>query len=483
MKFHFMTETKINALCIRLKQFLILIIAVSNSMHTDAQNLYSLGSTYPSADTRGVQKNLFFENPDKKESFKGQTPNVSFDLGTKTETKEITQNNWKNRNNSLYGDYPILISSRSNPKDNIFSAAQLLNDCAISQGAIGKTLYMNSIGKKNEKVYLKQFAEYKIGYGTTTKIWKPNKTNIIIGSVFALLGSAVILKQPFPDFTSEDAKVGPQILYIFAGSCAVVGLGFTIGGTAHTVTINQPKVDRNIVSDQLKLPITEENTRIKASLTQLFNQRHIKVKDKAIHVKGYPKQVIVSDDRIEFQINNTKSIFYYNNLYFNDLTSDNDLQKLLFIGDYEFKLDRNKNYRSLSDLSNMFTYIRNQIYKQAKGHVYSDQLEVFKPVATKYRALNVKPVVSEEQRKFIVQANTFLEEKNYDNAITSYYKAIDVDQTSYPRAYFNLALTYSMVNKYEDAIMNMNKYLLLVPNASDAREAQDKIYEWELKIK
>jgi hypothetical protein len=29
----------------------------------------------------------------------------------------------------------------------------------------------------------------------------------------------------------------------------------------------------------------------------------------------------------------------------------------------------------------------------------------------------------------------------------------------------------------------MKKYLMLVPDAADAREAQDKIYEWEAFIK
>jgi hypothetical protein len=40
-------------------------------------------------------------------------------------------------------------------------------------------------------------------------------------------------------------------------------------------------------------------------------------------------------------------------------------------------------------------------------------------------------------------------------------------------------LLSAQVKQYDDAIYHMKKYLLLVPDASDARGAQDKIYEWE----
>ena len=48
--------------------------------------------------------------------------------------------------------------------------------------------------------------------------------------------------------------------------------------------------------------------------------------------------------------------------------------------------------------------------------------------------------------------------------------------------YFNLALLSAHTGNYLYAIINMKKNLLLVPEAKDARAAQDKIYEWELKM-
>jgi tetratricopeptide (TPR) repeat protein len=110
------------------------------------------------------------------------------------------------------------------------------------------------------------------------------------------------------------------------------------------------------------------------------------------------------------------------------------------------------------------------------------QLAQFETTATQYRALKVKPPVSEEQRKYIVQANAFNQEKNYTKAIELYKKAIEMDATAYPAAYMNLALLSAQVSKFDEAIFSMKKYLLLDPDSKDSRSAQDKIYEWEIKL-
>jgi tetratricopeptide (TPR) repeat protein len=111
-----------------------------------------------------------------------------------------------------------------------------------------------------------------------------------------------------------------------------------------------------------------------------------------------------------------------------------------------------------------------------------DKLAAFKETADQYRALKVKPPVSEEQRKFIVQANALTEQKDYTGAIDHYKKAIELDQTSYPAAYYNMALLYAREHRFRLAIEYMNRYLLLEPEAKDARSAQDKIYEWEATL-
>jgi tetratricopeptide (TPR) repeat protein len=109
-----------------------------------------------------------------------------------------------------------------------------------------------------------------------------------------------------------------------------------------------------------------------------------------------------------------------------------------------------------------------------------DKFVQFEKSAAFYRSLKTKPKMVEEQRKLIVQANSFNQQKNYDKAIEKYLKAVDFDPTSYPAAYYNLALLYAQQNNPHRAIFHMKQYLLLEPESKDARSAQDKIYEWEL---
>jgi len=119
------------------------------------------------------------------------------------------------------------------------------------------------------------------------------------------------------------------------------------------------------------------------------------------------------------------------------------------------------------------------LLQQSVKQLSAERLADFKEKAAQYRALAVKPAISEEQRKFVVQANALNQLKDYSAAIKLYRKAIEVDPVSYPAAYFNLALISAQTKRYDKAIDSMKKYLLLVPEAQDARSAQDKVYEWE----
>jgi len=123
------------------------------------------------------------------------------------------------------------------------------------------------------------------------------------------------------------------------------------------------------------------------------------------------------------------------------------------------------------------------LLKQTKLREYVDglekQLALFEPVAARYSALTVKQQMSEEQRRLIVQANALTQQKNYTEAMEQYEKSIKLDPTSYPSAYYNLALLRAQENSPVSAAFNMKRYLMLVPDAKDARSARDKIYEWE----
>jgi hypothetical protein len=104
----------------------------------------------------------------------------------------------------------------------------------------------------------------------------------------------------------------------------------------------------------------------------------------------------------------------------------------------------------------------------------------FQAQAAEYRAAAVKPAVTEAQRRYIVQANALSQRKDYEGALGLYRKALEVDPVAYPACYFNMALLAVELGTYRSAINLMKQYLLLVPDAKDARAAQDKIYEWEV---
>ena len=102
----------------------------------------------------------------------------------------------------------------------------------------------------------------------------------------------------------------------------------------------------------------------------------------------------------------------------------------------------------------------------------------FQEVAAKYLAANPKPDLPEEARKFKVQAEFAMQEKQFDKAVELYGKALDIAPW-WPEGHFNRALILGETKKYWEAMREMKRYLLLVPDASNARAAQDKIYQWE----
>jgi hypothetical protein len=321
----------------------------------------------------------------------------------------------------------------------------------------------------------------KIIFKPKSKVWKPRGEDIIIGAVFTGLGAAALLIPPFPDFKSE--KVGPQVLFIVGGSTALVGLGTMFSGILHRAKVNQQPYDPAVSTGQMTLLSSAENNKALSNIAVILEQGNIRIRDKANNVQGIPEKVTTFDDRIEIMTGNQKSVLSFKDLYICGVTTYDGFWKMFNAGFVEFKLVRKNKYQQFSDLENNLNFIRNQFEKQAKTAVYNDRLNTFKPLAAKYRSLESQPTMSESQRKLIVQANVFTEEMQYDQAINMLNQALAIDPIAYPTGYTNLALLFARLKKYDDAILNMKKYLLLEPDAADARESQDKIYEWELLLK
>lgn len=239
--------------------------------------------------------------------------------------------------------------------------------------------------------------------------------------------------------------------------------------------------DKKVTSINLPEPkAAQEIGNIKASIAEILKDK-VQILDKTNQLMGEPEDLVVLDDRMIFKIQNQNEVILFNESidfiiqapYFRKGKNVLSLEKFEFI---------TKGFNS--DLKKLEKLRLNLILIQKQLKEKRDEARrlVFEQKAAEYRAMKVKPVVSEEQRKFIVQANAFNQQKMYTKAIELYFKAIEVDQTAYPAGYSNLALLLAQTNNFSAAIINMKKYLLLEPEAADARSAQDKIYEWEAMI-
>lgn len=96
------------------------------------------------------------------------------------------------------------------------------------------------------------------------------------------------------------------------------------------------------------------------------------------------------------------------------------------------------------------------------------------------QATPIKFVMPESARRFMVQAEDSVREKKFDDAANLYEQALNIAPL-WPEGHFNRALVLGETGSYASAVSEMKRYLLLIPNASNARAAQDKIYVWERK--
>lgn len=105
----------------------------------------------------------------------------------------------------------------------------------------------------------------------------------------------------------------------------------------------------------------------------------------------------------------------------------------------------------------------------------------FDAIVRQYREADPKPGVTEDMRRYEVQAEAAIQGKQFEQAAELYDKALEIAPW-WPQAHFNRALLLESLEQYGLAVDEMQRYLALAPDAPNARAAQDKIYQWELKV-
>ncbi|GER92393.1 hypothetical protein A45J_0108 [hot springs metagenome] len=100
--------------------------------------------------------------------------------------------------------------------------------------------------------------------------------------------------------------------------------------------------------------------------------------------------------------------------------------------------------------------------------------------------IKVRPDIAqlpEEARKHVMRARAATKEGKFEDAVKEYKEAIKI-APFFPGLYKDIALNYGDkgLKDFKHAIMNLQIYLELYPDAPDAREAKDQIYRWEFMM-
>src|SRR5690348_14414348 len=81
-------------------------------------------------------------------------------------------------------------------------------------------------------------------------------------------------------------------------------------------------------------------------------------------------------------------------------------------------------------------------------------------------------------KEVYTKAGTLFEENKFDEAIEAYSQAIKADP-NYASAYFNRALAYAIVNKYDQATLDARQVMKLEPESYDAPYVMGIIEEYK----
>jgi tetratricopeptide (TPR) repeat protein len=102
----------------------------------------------------------------------------------------------------------------------------------------------------------------------------------------------------------------------------------------------------------------------------------------------------------------------------------------------------------------------------------------FQQKAAAWRALPVKPAISEDVRRERVLAENNVNEKEFISAVNHYESALKMNPV-WPEGHFNAALIYAELKNYDKAVWHMRAYVELLPGAPDAQGARDQIIIWQ----
>jgi len=102
----------------------------------------------------------------------------------------------------------------------------------------------------------------------------------------------------------------------------------------------------------------------------------------------------------------------------------------------------------------------------------------FEAAVRAYLTVVVKPPLPEAAHRYEVQAEDAVRHNQLGDAADLYEQATEAAPW-WPAAHYGRALVLANTQDYDDAVMEMKHYLVLVPDAPNARAARDQMYIWE----
>ena len=118
-----------------------------------------------------------------------------------------------------------------------------------------------------------------------------------------------------------------------------------------------------------------------------------------------------------------------------------------------------------------------QVMRALAAPETSEEAAAFVAVLAGFRAGKVGPGVGEAVRPYKVAAELAVKDKRFWDAADEFERGLALAPW-WPQGNFNLALVYGELRAYSRAARYMQRYLDLMPDAANARAAQDKVYEW-----
>lgn len=109
-----------------------------------------------------------------------------------------------------------------------------------------------------------------------------------------------------------------------------------------------------------------------------------------------------------------------------------------------------------------------------------DRQPAFLSSVAPYQAGLLGPEISESVRARKVAAEAAVRDRDLWRAIDEFEAGLELAPW-WPQGNYNVALVYAELGLYPRAIGYMRRYLMLVPQAPNARQAQDKVYEWQAR--